>query len=101
LNEGEESKSILEAGQKDAEYVEQFCAEESDKMSGNYLLYETTVKCVEFTTESINQLDYAGKYAEKETEPEKRPRWRALELKQFVENGFENVSSFSIFNLLI
>lgn len=97
----DEAKAILEAGRKDAEYVKQLFVGESNHKSGNYFLYETTVESFEFTAESIKQMDYAGKFTEVPHQPHQRPKAHASEFKNFITNGFDNVSFFHYLNSIL
>lgn len=79
-------ESTLEAGRKDAEFINLLCADESDHNSGTYFLHESLVKRFEFTAESVNQMNYAGKYTEQQPDKENRPKRHAIQFKKFVEN---------------
>lgn len=94
---GDEAKANLDAGRKDAEFVELLYPSELKYNSGNYFLHESTVKRFELTAESIRQIDYVGKYTEKSNTPERRPKQHAQEFKNFIVKGSDNVSFFLSF----
>jgi hypothetical protein len=71
-------ESTLEAGRKDAEFINLLYADESDHKFGTYFLHESLVKRFEFTAESVNQMNYAGKYTEQQPDKENRPKRHAI-----------------------
>lgn len=91
LKGGDEAKAILKAGRKDAELVESLFIGH-DQKSSNYFLHETSVKRFEFTSDSIMQMNYMGKYALIPNQPEKRPKQHAHEFKNFIAKASDNVS---------
>lgn len=96
LLNNEDSRHLLDSAEMDANFIEfKFNKQQNiDHKSGIYFLFENTVSSFQFTTHSISNIDYIGKYTEKSNDPESRPKAHSNELKSFLQSGHGNVRTF-------